>query len=282
MRFLIFRAPEKTSAIAEAIHLCHLNADLKSNLSKNVLFCPLHTTRALSENKQIIALNQTIASLETFAAAVFVSPNAIHFGLTAILEKRALPPHLQLACLSRQSAETLQKILAKTPQNTLQNAAQKSAIAHIIYPKNGSDSESLLAEDFFSAAQIKGKKVLILRAEEGRQFFADSLEKRDASIQFLACYERIPNLEGEEKLVQFAKEKNACAPTLLFFSSTDVRRATNLLENAQVFLSWRNYRLISPFVRVLQIAQQSGWQNTLHAPNLLNESAQSMQQFFSK
>jgi len=59
----------------------------------------------------------------------------------------------------------------------------------VISPSSHFDSEGLLKLDLLQ--EVKGKKVLILRGEGGRDFLAESLTQRGATVTYFQTYKRV-------------------------------------------------------------------------------------------
>ena len=63
-----------------------------------------------------------------------------------------------------------------------------------IEPTNGFDSENFLKE--VNLQNVYGKKIRIIRGNEGLNLLGDTLQKRGATVHYLSVYERkLPNIE---------------------------------------------------------------------------------------
>ena len=121
-----------------------------------------------------LPLNQQLQRLAQFDIAIFISPNAVNFGLDALqAQQLALPAGLQLATVGRGSARAL---LARTGRNA------------DICPQAGFDSEALLMHP--ALQQITGKQVLIFRGQGGRETLAEGLRQRGAQVHYAEVYRR--------------------------------------------------------------------------------------------
>jgi uroporphyrinogen-III synthase len=116
------------------------------------------------------ALLATLASLDAFDLAVFVSPTAVERGLAAF--NQPWPTQLPAAGVGGGTARAL----------------KAAGISHILQPKDGADSEHLLALP--ELQQLAGKRVLIVRGEGGRELLADTLATRGAEVHHAVCYRR--------------------------------------------------------------------------------------------
>lgn len=97
--------------------------------------------------------------------AVFVSPNAVSFGMS----------FGQAAEIAAIGPATARAIEAAGFETTVQSAA-------------GFDSESLLLEP--ALVHVAGKNIRIIRGTTGRELLGDTLRERGATVDYLATYER--------------------------------------------------------------------------------------------
>ena len=118
-------------------------------------------------------LDRLITQLDQYDIAIFISPNAVRYGIEAVNQRRAWPDTLRLATIGKGSAQELEKRLGRAADIT---------------PANGNDSEALLKN---SALQnISGKQILIFRGQNGRELLANTLRARGAQVDYAEVYER--------------------------------------------------------------------------------------------
>jgi len=117
------------------------------------------------------ALSASLAQLADADIAIFISPNAAQFGMTAI------------QAMSRLSAST--DVFAVGPGTT--RVLRDLGVSQVITPQ-GQDSEALLALP--QLQHVAGKRVVIVRGVGGRALLSDTLTTRGADVQFLECYRR--------------------------------------------------------------------------------------------
>jgi len=110
-----------------------------------------------------------LTRLGEYDLVVFVSPSAVRVALRAT---PPWPPRLAAA------------VGAGTRRELEQAGAGK-----IIAPASGADSESLLAMP--ELEHMTGKRVLIVRGDEGRALLGESLSARGARVEYAACYRRV-------------------------------------------------------------------------------------------
>jgi uroporphyrinogen-III synthase len=129
------------------------------------------------------SLRALVSRLAEFDLAIFISPNAVRYGLQAIRAQGALPPALKIAAVGQGSA----------------NALREAGVADVIAPCDKSDSEALLALPELQA--VKGLKTVIFRGEGGRELLADTLTVRGASVEYAECYRRKRPQGGADALL---------------------------------------------------------------------------------
>jgi uroporphyrinogen-III synthase len=110
----------------------------------------------------------TLARLADYDVAVFVSPSAVRIALAA---QPPWPPRLAAA------------VGAGTRRQLELTGAQA-----IVAPTAGADSEALLALP--EMRSLRGKRVLIVRGEGGRELLAEALAARGALVEHAVCYRR--------------------------------------------------------------------------------------------
>ncbi len=129
------------------------------------------------------ALKRTLADLTRYAMVAFVSPNAIDAAFAHIA---AWPEGVTIAVLGEGSRSALAK------------HGVDASNTNIVSPQDASrsDSENLLQT--LDLAALKGKEVLIVRGESGRELMADGLRAAGAIVTTVAAYRRsVPDLTGD-------------------------------------------------------------------------------------
>lgn len=102
----------------------------------------------------------------------FVSPNAVEQAL-AVVPDGAWPRVEKIAAVGRATAQALADA-GRAPE---------------LVPEQRFDSETLLAMP--ELADMRGRRVLIVRGEGGRALFADTLRTRGAEVRFAEVYRRL-------------------------------------------------------------------------------------------
>jgi len=134
------------------------------------------------ETRDSAILGEEQARLPPPDIAIFVSSNAVRFGL------RYIP----------QSAV---RIAAIGPATRASIEAEGRTVD--IYPAGGFDSEHLLQDP--ELLQAKGKAIRIVRADSGRELLATTLRDRGAQVDYLSAYRRLPKRHSDEELEQLER-----------------------------------------------------------------------------
>jgi uroporphyrinogen-III synthase len=129
-------------------------------------------------------LNALIDRLETFHAAIFISPNAVNRALAAIRARRTLPPKLTMIAIGGGSARAL----------------RENGVGTVVLPRERYDSEALL--ELPELADVNGKSIVIFRGEGGRPLLGDTLAARGAQVEYAECYRRLKPSGNAARLTQ--------------------------------------------------------------------------------
>ncbi len=179
-------------------------------------------------------LHQQLA--QRFDLAIFISPNAVQYGMAAITAVHAdLPP--LVATIGQGSARAL----------------REAGVTSVIAPAERYDSEGLLALP--ELADMTGKRVLILRGDGGRELLGDTLKARGASVEYATCYQRSKPTNSLSDLEQ-------CNPDVITVTSSEaLAHLGDMIGNAVV---WKSLPLFVPHARIAANASQLGWQDIVH------------------
>ena len=112
----------------------------------------------------------TLRDIARFDFVVFVSPSAVRVA------RRMLPPWPQGVRAVAISLGTRRELDA-------------AGIAPVIVSTATADSEGLLAAP--ELQQMAGKRVLIVRGDDGRALLGESLAARGARVEYAECYRRV-------------------------------------------------------------------------------------------
>ncbi len=153
------------------------------------------------------ALDRAQRELDRYDYAVFVSANAVEYGVG---DARAWP----------------KRLIAFAPGPGTLAALSAAGIADARMPSERMDSEGLLALP--ELTQVAGKRVLILRGGGGRELLADTLAARGATVDVVDCYARARPEAGAAGLVEALASGRIDAST--FTSSEGADNLWTLLD----------------------------------------------------
>lgn len=151
-------------------------------LGREAVLLPLLEIYPLADQAQ---LKHTLDGLARYAMVAFVSPNAIDAAFAHIA---AWPREVAIAVVGEGSRAALAGYGVDATNTTIFSPKDPSR----------SDSENLLQA--LDLSTLRGKEVLIVRGESGRELMADGLRDAGAIVTTVAAYRRsIPALTGELK-----------------------------------------------------------------------------------
>ena len=220
-------------------------------LGRRVELLPLLEIHALDGQEECAQLAAVLARLSDFDLVAFVSPNAID---CAFAHLTAWPPGVALAVVGEGS----RLALAAHGVND-SNASITSPGEHA-----RSDSEHLLLA--LDLPALRGKRVLIVRGDGGRDFLADGLRAAGAEVEFVTAYRRaVPRLTPALRatLEQLLRQENDWIIT----SSEALRGLLSLLgqmdgsrpEKTCFVVKMKQQHVIVPHARIAQSAAELGF-----------------------
>jgi uroporphyrinogen-III synthase len=227
-----------TRPLAQALPLA---AQVRA-LGRDVEVLPLLEIAPLPDQS---ALVDTLARLGDYALVAFVSPNAIDAAFAHI---ERWPAGVTLAVLGEGSRAAL-AVHGITP-----------ADVDIVSPADAekSDSEHLLQT--LDLAALRGRRVLIVRGESGRELMADGLRAAGAEVTTIAAYRRsVPTLTPalRERLTALLQTENDWIVT----SSEALRGLLQLLAamaSDDIVAKMQQQQLIVPHARIAATAHELG------------------------
>jgi len=159
LKIVITRPREQTAQLVQRIEQAG---------GKALLFPLLEIAPAADPQK----LRAIVSRLSEFDLAIFISPNAVRYGMEAIRAEGSLPTQLKIATIGQSSAQALRDL----------------EIAKIIAPQDHFDSENLLALPELQS--VAGWRVVIFRGNGGRELLGETLQSRGAAVEYAECYQR--------------------------------------------------------------------------------------------
>jgi uroporphyrinogen-III synthase len=183
-------------------------------------------------------LHTLVARLHEFDLAIFISPNAVRYGMEAIHAAGELPTKLKIATVGQSSAKALRDL----------------GVKDVIAPQDRFDSEALLALP--ALQNVSGDRVVIFRGNGGRELLGDTLKARGATVEYAECYQRTkPQQNGITLLTadpHAITVTSSEALSYLWDMFDEVGRAR--LAAVPLFV---------PHARIADAAQSMGWRNVI-------------------
>jgi uroporphyrinogen-III synthase len=203
------------------------------------LLFPLLDISAVQNTKMLF---EQIARLGQFNLAIFISPNAVHYGIAAIRAAGHVPDALKIATVGQGSAKALRAL----------------GIANVIAPVERFDSEGLLALP--ELQNIVGWHVMIFRGDSGRELLGDTLKARGATVEYATCYQRSKPQQDVGALL-------SAAPDAITVTSSEALGYLGQMLNGTARNELLRTPLFVPHERIAGLAHEQGWlQVQLTAP----------------
>lgn len=180
------------------------------------------------------ALRGQLSRLDQTDLVIFISPNAVRYGMAAIQAAGNLPASMRVAAVGQGSAKAL----------------RECGVTKVIAPTEQFDSEGLLALP--ELQDVAGWKVLIFRGDGGRELLGDTLRTRGATVEYVTCYLRGKAAVPAAKLL-------AAAPDAITVSSSEALQHLweSLQQDEREALA--GVPLFVLHERIAGLAKQQGW-----------------------
>lgn len=184
-------------------------------------------------------LREQFSRLAQFDLAIFISPNAVRYGIAALRTAgSAIPPSLKIATVGQGSAKALREL----------------GIESALVPGERFDSEGLLALP--ELQQIAGCRAIIFRGNGGRELLGGTLAARGATVEYAECYRRSkPPQDGAALL--------AAAPDAITVTSSEALGYLWDMLDEQARAALRGTPLFVPHLRIAELADRQGWRQVL-------------------
>lgn len=163
---------------------------------------------ASTDCETTLKISQTI---QQYDIALFVSQNAIQ-NTFEFIDINNWPKNLKIGVIGKGSADYIKQY----------------QLHEVELSQSTFDSEGLLATPFLN--QIKGKKIIIFRGQQGRNLLGDTLIERGAEVQYCEVYKRsVPLISSDSISILFDQEPNLA----IFTSSEGLENTFKLISNKQ-------------------------------------------------
>jgi len=196
------------------------------------LLFPLLEISTVSDTRK---LQEQVSRLKDFAYAIFVSPNAVQYGIAAIRSMGEIPDSIRIATIGQGSVKALLDL----------------GITNVLAPSERFDSEGLL--ELHDLQEVAGMHIIIFRGDSGRELLGNTLKARGAVVEYATCYHRRRSQLDVKSLLE--KKPDAIsitsseAMTHLWQSIGDGERIK--MVEIPVFVQHE---------RIAELARKQGWQ----------------------
>jgi len=212
-------------------------------LGRTPLILPLLDISPLPDETRLRAVLQHVSD---YALVAFVSPNAVDAAFAHI---DAWPPEVALAVVGEGSRAALVRHGVDGPRYRIYAPLDASR----------SDSEHLLQA--LDTAALRGRKVLVVRGETGRELLPDALRAAGIDVETVAAYRRaVPGLTPD--LAASLRALLAAPNDWIITSSEALRGLAGLVEqldDGTSVVKLQRQRLIVPHARIAETAGALGF-----------------------
>jgi uroporphyrinogen-III synthase len=187
-------------------------------------------------------LQRAWATLASYALVLFVSPNAVQ-QFFAWRGEAAWPEHTVAASTGPGTTAALREA-----------GVAQAAIAEPAADSPTFDTEALWA--LLSKRDWRGQRVLIVRGEDGRDWFAETMRAHGADVEFIAAYRRLAPQADAASAALIAAALAAPQQHLWLFSSSEaIAHLGRLAPGAD----WSASRAAASHPRIVQTALAAGF-----------------------
>jgi uroporphyrinogen-III synthase len=214
-----------------------------AELGRQAIVFPLLEIHPLADTS---SLQVALDDVDSYSMVFFVSPNAIDASFAI---RHDWPAHVTLSVMGEGSRKTLAEH-GITPQTHT-----------IISPLDLQQTDSQTLLDVLDLPALRGKKVLILRGESGRELLADALRAAGVLVTQIAAYRRTaPQLDaaGISQLKTLVDTPNDWVITSSEALRILVEMTRQIASNAGV-AKMQQQKIIVPHVRIAETAQKLGF-----------------------
>ncbi len=207
-----------TRARHQAASLCAL---ISANGGRPIPFPSVEIQPANSCKK----LTRLLADIDRYQILIFISPNAVHWGLK-MLHETALPSSAKLAAVGKSTA----------------NALAAADYAVDVVPGQRYNSEALL--EMPELNRVENQRIMIFRGVGGRPLLGERLKSRGALVEYAEVYQRIcPHADPGSLIARWPEDVDLVTAT-----------SNEILENLFGILGQSGNRLLqrTPLVVISQ------------------------------
>lgn len=203
------------------------------------------------------ALHAQLRRPERVDLAIFISPNAVEYGVAAILacdhcvlKRDPLTELMSTPPVSGAGGEWRlpEKLMVATVGAGSAKALRERGVENVLVPSERFDSEGLLAMPELQA--VAGWRVMIFRGDGGRELLGETLTLRGAVVEYVTCYHRTQARFEVRELLSVQAITVSSSEALGYLWQRLDEAARLLLRGTPVFVS---------HPRIADLAVRQGW-----------------------
>lgn len=216
-----------------------------SGIGRQAVLFPLLEIQPLKDPAPLVA---ALGDLNSYAMAAFVSPNAIDAAFKVL---PAWPQGVAIAVVGEGSRMALARY------------GVTDANATIFCPRDPLRTDSQTLIEVLDLDALRGKRVLIIRGETGRELLADSMRAAGVEVSQVAAYRRLAPVLDRHRRNQLVRLLDTDSDWIVT-SSEALRilvRMVEQLDDAGAMAKLQQQRIILPHARIAETAQLLGFQH---------------------
>jgi uroporphyrinogen-III synthase len=192
---------------------------------------------SIDEPQQPQRVIDIVRSLDRYDVAIFISANAVEYGMRFINAHGRWPESLTVAAVGAATARALYEHHRRVA----------------IVPAGGFNSEALLTHA--DLQNMRGKRVVIFRGEGGRELLAETLRQRGAHVDYAEVYRRTKPIVDPQILLDAWRRGTVDA--IVVTSNESLQNLFDLVGSAgQPYL--QRTQLVVTSERAAELARQLG------------------------
>lgn len=202
---------------------------------------PAFDVQLIPENDARIALD----TLESFDCVVFVSVSAV-VSVARILGNRPWPAGVAAAAVGPATAAAIRAYLSLPKEAVV--------LAPDVTDEQASGSEALwpLLQTYAP------KRVLIARAQTGREWLANQLRAHGADVTHVQVYRRVPHILNDEQYAALKRWQAQGVPVVVVLTSSEAADIWLQTDHSQTHEVMRGARAVVAYQRIAQRVQDLG------------------------
>ncbi len=200
-------------------------------------FQPTHVPTLSIDNDYTPELLKVFANLDDYTDVLFVSRNAVEVGMSMLDQQQGVPDGVRVMAVGAETAKQLFRYGIDA-----------------LFPSEGSGAEALL--NVTQLNDLTGRRVLLVRGEQGLDWPAEEMRKRGATVDQAACYRQTIPEESQSRLHEALVDNNRLAG-IFIHSAQSLHNLMSIAGDHQKLLT--ESVLVAGSERIAQTAKEFNW-----------------------